>query len=143
MSHQSDFGPDLVEVFGPSQQDGGPELIQLLTPEGERIDHPDYPLDLSADDIRNMYRDLVLVRTIDTAATAMASHSGGMAALRYSTTISVGVRVSADIAVKCRPAMARHIRFAPFINPRQLLRREKTCSESAPTTIPMASEADT
>ena len=21
------FGPDLVEVFGPSQQDGGPELV--------------------------------------------------------------------------------------------------------------------
>ena len=26
------FGPDLVEVFGPSQQDGGPELITILTP---------------------------------------------------------------------------------------------------------------
>ena len=37
-----DFGPDLVEVFGPSQRDGGPELIQLLTPEGERREHPDF-----------------------------------------------------------------------------------------------------
>ena len=26
------FGPDLAEVFGPSQLDGGPELVQLLTP---------------------------------------------------------------------------------------------------------------
>ena len=41
-------------------------LIQLLTPEGERIEHPDYPLDLTADDLRAMYRDLVLVRRIDT-----------------------------------------------------------------------------
>jgi len=46
-------------------------LIQLLTPEGERVDHPDYPLDLSAEDIRGMYRDLVLVRRIDTEAIAL------------------------------------------------------------------------
>src|SRR5580704_15229746 len=46
-------------------------LIQLLTPEGERVEHPDYPLDLSADDIRAMYRDLVLVRRIDTEAISL------------------------------------------------------------------------
>jgi pyruvate dehydrogenase E1 component alpha subunit len=48
-----------------------PELIQLLTPEGERTEHPDYPLDLSAQAIRDMYRDLVLVRRIDTEAIAL------------------------------------------------------------------------
>jgi 2-oxoisovalerate dehydrogenase E1 component alpha subunit len=48
-----------------------PGLIQLLTPEGERVDHPDYPLDLSAADIRAMYRDLVLVRRIDTEAISL------------------------------------------------------------------------
>jgi 2-oxoisovalerate dehydrogenase E1 component alpha subunit len=47
------------------------ELIQLLTPEGERVEHPDYPLDLDAESIRNMYRDLVLVRRIDTEAIAL------------------------------------------------------------------------
>jgi 2-oxoisovalerate dehydrogenase E1 component alpha subunit len=46
-------------------------LIQLLTPEGERIEHPDYPLDLSAADIRALYRDLVLVRRIDTEAISL------------------------------------------------------------------------
>ena len=46
-------------------------LVQLLTPEGERTDHPDYPLDLSAADIRDMYRDLVLVRRIDTEAISL------------------------------------------------------------------------
>ena len=46
-------------------------LIQLLTPEGERIDHPDYPLDLSAAEIRALYRDLVLVRRIDTEAISL------------------------------------------------------------------------
>jgi len=47
------------------------QLVQLLTPEGERIEHPDYPLDLSAADIRAMYRDLVLVRRIDTEAISL------------------------------------------------------------------------
>jgi 2-oxoisovalerate dehydrogenase E1 component alpha subunit len=47
------------------------QLIQLLTPEGERIDNPDYPVDLSAADIRGLYRDLVLVRRIDTEAIAL------------------------------------------------------------------------
>jgi len=48
-----------------------PGLVQLLTPEGERTDHPDYPLDLSAAGIRDMYRDLVLVRRIDTEAISL------------------------------------------------------------------------
>jgi 2-oxoisovalerate dehydrogenase E1 component alpha subunit len=47
------------------------QLVQLLTPEGERIEHPDYPLDLTAADIRGMYRDLVLVRRIDTEAISL------------------------------------------------------------------------
>jgi 2-oxoisovalerate dehydrogenase E1 component alpha subunit len=55
----------------PDTPDQAGDFIQLLTPEGERIDHPDYPLDLSADDIRSMYRDLVLVRTIDTVAISL------------------------------------------------------------------------
>ncbi len=51
--------------------DSKPELIQLLTPEGERVEHPDYPLDLSADEIKGLYRDLVLVRRIDFEAIAL------------------------------------------------------------------------
>ena len=47
------------------------KLIQLLTPEGERVEHPDYPLDLTADEIKGLYRDLVLVRRIDTEAIAL------------------------------------------------------------------------
>ena len=48
-----------------------PELIQLLTPEGERAEHPDYPLDLTTDEIKALYRDLVLVRRIDFEAIAL------------------------------------------------------------------------
>jgi 2-oxoisovalerate dehydrogenase E1 component alpha subunit len=58
---------NLQETPRPDQ--GG--LVQLLTPEGERIEHPDYPLDLSAAEIRDMYRDLVLVRRIDTEAISL------------------------------------------------------------------------
>ncbi len=47
------------------------ELIQLLTPEGERAEHPDYPLEISPDEIKALYRDLVLVRRIDFEAIAL------------------------------------------------------------------------
>jgi 2-oxoisovalerate dehydrogenase E1 component alpha subunit len=76
----ADFGPDLGEVFGPNQADGGPELVQLLTPEGERVDHPEFSFGqgMSADDeaalIRGFYRDMVLTRRIDTEATALQRH---------------------------------------------------------------------
>jgi pyruvate dehydrogenase E1 component alpha subunit len=44
------------------------EFVQLLTPEGERVNHPGYPLEISAQEVRSLYRDLVLVRRIDTEA---------------------------------------------------------------------------
>src|ERR1700685_3737287 len=47
------------------------ELIQLLTPEGQRIWHPDYPLEVSARELQGLYRDLVLVRRLDTEAIAL------------------------------------------------------------------------
>ena len=47
------------------------ETIQLLTPEGELLEHPDYPLELTADEVKGLYRDLVLVRRIDTEAIAL------------------------------------------------------------------------
>jgi pyruvate dehydrogenase E1 component alpha subunit len=46
------------------------ELIQLLTPEGERVDNPAHPLDENTD-IHGMYRDMVLVRRVDTEAIAL------------------------------------------------------------------------
>ncbi len=51
--------------------DGGPNLVQLLTPEGERVQHPDYDIELSAEELRALYRDLVLVRRVDVEATAL------------------------------------------------------------------------
>jgi 2-oxoisovalerate dehydrogenase E1 component alpha subunit len=55
----------------PVQPSEGPELVQLLTPEGERVEHSDYSLDLTDDEYRDLYRDLVMVRRIDTEAMAL------------------------------------------------------------------------
>jgi pyruvate dehydrogenase E1 component alpha subunit len=57
-----------------STVDGGPELVQLLTPQGERVEHPEYSpyaADLGAEELRAFYRDLLLVRRIDAEATAL------------------------------------------------------------------------
>lgn len=49
----------------------GPELVQLLTPEGERVDHPAYAIDLGAEQLRGLYRDMVLTRRFDGEAIAL------------------------------------------------------------------------
>lgn len=48
-----------------------PEFVQLLTSEGKRVEHPDYSLDLSPDELRGLYRDMVLTRRFDAEATAL------------------------------------------------------------------------
>jgi 2-oxoisovalerate dehydrogenase E1 component alpha subunit len=60
--------PDPLGLAGRA---GTAEPIQLLTPEGERVEHPGYPLDVSAAEVRDLYRDLVLVRRIDFEAIAL------------------------------------------------------------------------
>ncbi|WP_206185038.1 pyruvate dehydrogenase (acetyl-transferring) E1 component subunit alpha [Thermoactinospora rubra] len=54
--------------------DAPPELVQLLTPEGERVEHPDYDIDLTPEEVRSLYRDLVLVRRVDLEAVALQRH---------------------------------------------------------------------
>ncbi|WP_052847341.1 pyruvate dehydrogenase (acetyl-transferring) E1 component subunit alpha [Streptomyces avicenniae] len=46
-------------------------MVQLLTPEGERVEHPDYALDIDADTLRGLYRDMALTRRFDAEATAL------------------------------------------------------------------------
>jgi 2-oxoisovalerate dehydrogenase E1 component alpha subunit len=48
-----------------------PDMVQLLTPEGDRVTHPDYSLELTDDEIGGLYRDMVLVRRFDAEATAL------------------------------------------------------------------------
>ena len=58
----------------PAVGDGGPDMIQLLTPEGQRVSHPDYDkyvADLTPEDLRSFYRDLVLIRRLDAEGYAL------------------------------------------------------------------------
>ncbi|MFJ4439733.1 pyruvate dehydrogenase (acetyl-transferring) E1 component subunit alpha [Streptomyces sp. NPDC088923] len=51
-----------------------PELVQLLTPEGVRVPHPEYDRwveDITADELRGFYRDMVLTRRFDSEATSL------------------------------------------------------------------------
>jgi 2-oxoisovalerate dehydrogenase E1 component alpha subunit len=65
----------MTEYLAPSPE--GTEFVQLLTPEGDRVEHPDYTFDGGADEgetIRGFYRDMVLTRRIDTESTALQRH---------------------------------------------------------------------
>jgi len=64
-------GPAAEPNTGATSTQAGSELVQLLTPEGERVEHPDYSIDLSDQEYRDLYRDLVMVRRIDVEATAL------------------------------------------------------------------------
>jgi 2-oxoisovalerate dehydrogenase E1 component alpha subunit len=62
----------VIDDVGPSARfDTGHDLVQLLTPEGERVEHADFSCDLDDEQIRGFYRDLVLTRRVDTEATAL------------------------------------------------------------------------
>jgi 2-oxoisovalerate dehydrogenase E1 component alpha subunit len=62
---------------GRSAATGDPELVQLLTPEGERIESArdtygtEYSVSLTDEEYRGLYRDLVVVRRLDAEATAL------------------------------------------------------------------------
>jgi 2-oxoisovalerate dehydrogenase E1 component alpha subunit len=67
---------ELAELTGPVPHvgDGGPDMVQLLTPEGQRLENPDYDACVDAltdEDLRGFYRDLVVVRRVDAEATAL------------------------------------------------------------------------
>ena len=45
--------------------------IQLLSPDGAYTAHPDYPVDLTPDELRTLFRDMAFTRRLDEAATAL------------------------------------------------------------------------
>jgi 2-oxoisovalerate dehydrogenase E1 component alpha subunit len=58
-------------VLYPEAKSDPVDLVQLLTPEGVRVHHPEFDIDLTADEYRGLYRDLALVRRVDVEATAL------------------------------------------------------------------------
>ncbi len=67
----SAVGTTAAGVVVPPPSSSEPELVQLLTPEGQRVEHPTYSLDVTDEEVRDLYRDLVLVRRVDAEATAL------------------------------------------------------------------------
>ncbi|MQA16397.1 MAG: pyruvate dehydrogenase (acetyl-transferring) E1 component subunit alpha [Pseudonocardiaceae bacterium] len=51
--------------------EGGDDLVQLLSPEGQRVHHPDFTLDVGAEELKSLYRDMTLVRRVDREANAL------------------------------------------------------------------------
>ena len=54
--------------------DGGPDKVQLVTPEGERVSHPEYDAiadEVTTQELQGFYRDMVIVRRCDNEATAL------------------------------------------------------------------------
>ncbi|MFG2481500.1 MULTISPECIES: pyruvate dehydrogenase (acetyl-transferring) E1 component subunit alpha [Streptomyces] len=58
-------------------QDVVPQLVQLLTPEGDRVDNAEnaefapFVADITTEDLRGLYRDMVMTRRFDGEATAL------------------------------------------------------------------------
>jgi pyruvate dehydrogenase E1 component alpha subunit len=62
---------------GRATSPGGPEMVQLLTPDGKRIDSShdsygtEYTVEFTDDEYRGLYRDMVIVRRLDAEAEAL------------------------------------------------------------------------
>ncbi len=50
------------------------DMVQLLTPDGRRVDHPEHAFDGTIGDLVGCLRDMVLARRFDTEATALQRH---------------------------------------------------------------------
>ena len=77
---------------------GEPEMVQLLTPDGERIERArdrhgnEYTVDFTDEEYRRLYRDMVVVRRLDTEAEALQRQGelGIWASLRGQEAAQVG-----------------------------------------------------
>ncbi|MQA93997.1 MAG: pyruvate dehydrogenase (acetyl-transferring) E1 component subunit alpha [Streptosporangiales bacterium] len=101
-----------------------PELVQLLTPEGDRVDHPDYPLDLAPDEVRSIYRDLVLVRRIDAEANSLQRQGelGIWASLLGQEAAQIGSGRALGAADMAFPTYREHgVAWCRGLPPRKLL----------------------
>ncbi|WP_436003357.1 pyruvate dehydrogenase (acetyl-transferring) E1 component subunit alpha [Knoellia sp. LjRoot47] len=110
-----------------SAADGGPDMVQLLTPEGERQPHADYDaiIDaLSHDDLRGLYRDLVLIRRVDQEATALQRQGelGLWASLLGQEAAQIGAGRAMRKQDHCFPGYREHgIAWARGVDPMRLI----------------------
>ncbi len=64
-------GEHAPSATAPRSKEAEPDFVQLLTPDGERITHPDFDVDFTDEELRGLYRDLVVIRKLDAEATAL------------------------------------------------------------------------
>ena len=108
---------------GPTPSEG-PELVQLLTPEGELVNHPEYSVDVDADGLRGLYRDLALVRRIDVEATALQRQGelGIWASLLGQEAAQVGAARAMQPADMAFPTYREHgVAYCRGVDPLKLL----------------------
>ena len=114
-----------LAVDGPGQGPAGAvPCVQLLTPEGERISHPDYSLEIGPEELRGLYRDLVMVRRFDSEATALQRQ--GELGLWASCLGQEAAQVGSGRALAAQdyafPTYREHgVAWSRGIDPRQLL----------------------
>ena len=107
------------------------ELVQLLTPEGERVDHPDYTSSLSGDQILSMYRDMVIVRRLCNESTSLQRQ--GQLALWAPSEGQEGAQIGAGRALAPMdftfPSYREHgIAWCRGVPPEQVLRMFRAVS---------------
>jgi pyruvate dehydrogenase E1 component alpha subunit len=74
-----EVGQGGTPAVGPGNSAGhrggaGQNLVQLITPQGERVSHPEYDpwvRDISDEQLGSLYEDMVVIRRIDAEATAL------------------------------------------------------------------------
>jgi len=110
-----------------SAADGGPDMVQLLTPEGERQPHPEYDAAIDAlshDDLRGLYRDLVLIRRVDQEATALQRQGelGLWASLLGQEAAQIGAGRAMRPQDHCFPGYREHgMAWARGVDPMRLI----------------------
>lgn len=50
---------------------GAEEFVQLLAPDGSRVDDPNYKLEVGDEEARGLYRDMVCIRRVDVESTSL------------------------------------------------------------------------
>jgi pyruvate dehydrogenase E1 component alpha subunit len=110
---------------GVADPSNSPELIQLLNPDGERVEHPTVRPELDLAGVRAAYRDLVLIRRLDTEATALQRQGelGLWASLRGQEAAQVGSAHAMTRRDQAFPSYREHgVIFCRGVDPVTMLR---------------------
>ena len=101
-----------------------PELVQLLTPDGELRTHPDHPFEITGEEARGLYRDMVLVRRFDGEAVALQRQGelGLWASLLGQEAAQIGSARALRGSDMAFPSYREHgVAWCRGIQPRELL----------------------